>query len=70
MENGRTKVETKVLQLRVPCLQFLGDPVLGNSQVFVVHVSRKGSLVESSECGCLSHHATIVESLRSSLRVV
>ena len=34
-----------------------------------MRVPRKGSLIEGSECGCLSHHATIVESLGSSLWV-
>ena len=36
----------------------------------MVHVSRKSSLIEVSECGCLSHHATIVEFLGPSLWVV
>ena len=31
---------------------------------------KEGSLIEDSECGCLSHHATIVESLGPSLWVV
>ena len=44
--------------------------MLGTSQVFVMCVSRKGSLIESSECGCLCHHATIVESLGLSLWVL
>ena len=44
--------------------------MLGISQVFVVRVSRKGSLIRGLECGCLSHHATIVESLEPSLWVV
>ena len=39
-----------------------GDPTLGTSRVFVVHVSRKGSLIEDSECGCLKHHARVLES--------
>ena len=58
------------LLLRLACLYFLGDPVRGTSQVFVMHVSRKGSQFEGSECGCLSHHATIVECLGPSLWVV
>ena len=45
------------------CLSFLGDPTLGTCHVFVVCVSRKVSLIKSSECGCLSHHVTIIESL-------
>ena len=51
-------------------LQFLGDPTLHTSQVFLVHVSRKGSLIWVLRCDCLSHHATIVEYLRPSLWVV
>ena len=58
------------LLLMLACLSFLDDPVLGTSQVFVVHVSRKGSLIEGLECGCFSHHATIAESLGPSLWVV
>ena len=37
-----------------------GNTTLGTSRVFVVRVSRKGSVIE--ECGCLSYHASIVES--------
>ena len=48
----------------------MGDPTLCTSQVFVVPVSRKVSLIEDSECGCLSHHVTIVESLGPPLWVV
>ena len=48
----------------------LGDPTFGTSQVFVVYVSRKVSLIEGLQCGCLSHHATIAESLGPSLWVV
>ena len=44
--------------------------MLDTSQVFVMHVSRKDSLIEGLECGCFSHHATIVESLEPSLWVV
>ena len=44
--------------------------MLGISQVFVVRVFRKGFLIRGLECGCLSHHATIVESLGPSLWVV
>ena len=36
--------------------------MIGTSEVYVVHVSKKGSLSEGLECGCLSH-ATIIESL-------
>ena len=43
--------------------------MLRTTQVFVVRVSRKGSLIEDSECGCFSHHATFVESLGLSLWV-
>ena len=39
------------------------DPTLGTSPVFVVRVSRKGSLIEDSECGFLSYHSSIAESL-------
>ena len=38
----------------------MGLETLGTSQVFVVRVSRKGPVIEGSECGCLSH-ATLVE---------
>ena len=48
----------------------LRNPMFGTFQVFVVSFSRKGSLIEGLECGCLSHHATIVESFGPSLRVV
>ena len=37
--------------------------MLGTFQVFVVRVSRKASLIECSDCGCLSNHDIIVESL-------
>ena len=47
-------------------LWFFGDPSLRTSEVFVVRVSKKGSLSESLQCGCLSH-ATIVESLKPSV---
>ena len=43
--------------------------MLGNSEVFVVHASRKASLIEGLDCGCLTH-ATIVVSLGPSLWVV
>ena len=39
--------------------------MLGTSKMFVVSVSRKVSLSEDLECGCLSH-AIIVESLEPS----
>ena len=48
----------------------LWDPMLRTFQVFVVRVSRKGSLFEGSEYDCLSHHAAIVESLGPSVWVV
>ena len=44
--------------------------MLGTFQVFVVCVSRNVSLIEGSNCGCLSNHDTIVESLGPSLRVL
>ena len=40
----------------------LEDPTLDTSDIFMVHVSRKSSLNEGLECGCLSH-ATIAEFL-------
>ena len=43
--------------------------MLGNSEVFVVHASRKASLIEGLDCGCLTH-ATIVVSLGPFLWVV
>ena len=49
---------------------FLGNPTLGTFQVFVVHVSRKASLIEGSDCGCWSNHDTMVESLGPSLWIV
>ena len=55
-----------ILQAR---LLFLGDPTLGNSEVYVVRVSKKGLLGEGLQCGCLSH-ATIVESLEPSVWVL
>ena len=55
--------------LKLACLQFLGIQ-RGIFQVSVVRVSRKVSLIESLECGCLSNHDTIVESLGLSLLVV
>ena len=45
-----------------------GDATLGTSRFFVVRVSRKGSVIEES--GCLSHHASVVESLVPPLCVV
>ena len=36
-------------------LQLLGHPTLSTSEVFVVCISRKSSLNEGLECGCLSH---------------
>ena len=49
--------------------------VLGGSNAW--HLSsfcgvcfQEGFLIESSECGCLCHHATIVESLGLSLWVL
>ena len=51
------------------CLLSLGDPTLGTSEVFVVRVTKKGSLREGLECGYLSH-ATIVESLEPAAWVV
>ena len=47
----------------------LGDQTLGTSEVFVVRVSRKTSLNEVLECGCLSH-AIIAEFLEPSLWVL
>ena len=47
-----------------------GDPTLGTSPVFVVRVSRKSSLIEDLECGCLRYHASIAESLGPYLWVV
>ena len=44
--------------------------MLGTFQVFVVRVSRKASLIEGSDCGCLSNNDTIVESLGPSLWIV
>ena len=41
-------------------LYLLGDPMFCTSEAFVVCISRKSSLKESSQCGCLSH-ATIAE---------
>ena len=35
------------------CLLSLGDPTLGTSEVFVVRVTKKGSLREGLECGLL-----------------
>ena len=58
------------LLFSLACLSFLGDPTFGTSQVFAVRVSREGSMTECSECGCLSYHATIVESLGPFLWVV
>ena len=49
---------------------FWHNPTLGTFQVFVVCVSRKASLTEGSDCGCLSNHDTIVESLGPSLWIV
>ena len=46
-----------------------GDRKLGTSEVFVVRVSRKTSLNEVLECGCLSY-AIIAEFLEPSLWVV
>ena len=34
------------------CSRFLGDPMLGTSEVFVVCSSRKGSENEGLRCGC------------------
>ena len=47
-----------------------GNPTLGTFQVFVVRVSRKASLTEGSDSGCLSNNDTIVESFEPSLWVV
>ena len=47
----------------------LGDQTLGTFEVFVVRVSRKTSLNEALEFGCLSH-ATIAVFLEPSLWVV
>ena len=47
----------------------MGDPTLGTSEVFVVRVSKRGSLNEGLECGCLSP-TTIVESLEPSVWAV
>ena len=43
--------------------------MLGTSEVFVLCVSREGSLHEGLECGCLSH-AAIVKSLEPYVWVV
>ena len=43
--------------------------MLGTSEVFVLCVSREGSLNEGLECGCLSH-AAIVKSLEPYVWVV
>ena len=43
--------------------------MLGTSEVFVLCVSREGSLHEGLECGCLSHVA-IVKSLEPYVWVV
>ena len=48
---------------------FLGDLTLGSPEVFVVRLSKKGSLIEDLECGCLSS-TTIVESLEPSVWAV
>ena len=43
--------------------------MVGTSEVFVLCVSREGSLNEGFECGCLSH-AAIVKSLEPYVWVV
>ena len=48
----------------------MGDLTLGTPEVFVVRVSKKGSLIEDLECGCLSPTTTIAESLKPSVWVV
>ena len=48
----------------------MGDLTLETPEVFVVRVSKKGSLIEDLECGCLIPTTTIVESLKPSVWIV
>ena len=71
----------QVLQLEWVIIGGIRDLFIIEACLFVVlwgsnpwhlfyRVSRKGPLIEGLECGFLSHHATIFESLGPSLLVV